>query len=674
MQDDVVIGKEHRQYGSMLLGFLEAEARRLGQDALAKVTPENWPRVRDDTRARIFRDLGLDPLPPRTPLNARSGAQWVSDGVRVEQVVFEPRPGFEAPGLLYCPVELDAPAPAVLYAEGHWMRYGKAEPHIQAACMGLAQLGFVALVFDPIGQGERGPSFRDHGHRELIPVGLSQEGLMVWEHIRALDYLLTRAEVDGNRLGITGASGGGLSTIYTAAVDDRVQVAVPVCYVTAFSTLVEVLRGLNWNNQGDLCNQVPNVIRDAEMAGLCALISPRPMLVINGERDPQFTVAGARRVLEKVKPLYDLVDALRLRLHVVDADHGYDQAMREAAYGWFLYWLADSGDASPVSEAPATLLPVDAPELRCFDGAPPSADDAFRRVVEEAANRHGAKSGRSARKAVSQVALRGLLGLDAAPEEAGSPSLRAAPSRGARLVIASEPGIELPVSKLGDWSGSARIRLVIADERIDEFELGAWLDAHQEIDGVLSISPRGMGPTAPEPPEEMTLATVDGTLEKFTPQPGEHLQFETATNSLMLGRSLLGQQVGDVLAALTAVRADNPDATVELEGRGVLPSVQAVMAAALDEGVSRVEVDTLLHSMMELVSDPDASLPLPLYVYDALRVADIQDIVILLASRTLIVGALADSRGRPYRRDAAIAMYADAAGAFEQQGGSLRIG
>jgi hypothetical protein len=360
-----------RRYKDLLLDRIEIAVDQTAARAVAHLTPEDWPRLRLEARERLLLALGMAPLPPRdTPILARHEGTLERDGYRVERLVLEPRAHFLMPAHLYVPTTVHHPAPAILYSPGHWMINGKSETDIQACCIGFAKLGFVSLVFDPIGQGERGPSFEDHARRDLLLLGLSQEGLMAWESVRTVDYLLTRPEVDGNRIGMTGASGGGLNTVYTCAVDERIAASVPVCYVTSFSRFFRAMRGLNWNNQNDLCNQVPNVIRDADMAGLCGLFYPRPLMFINGLLDPQFPVEGARQVEAQLRDLYDAVQGERLRVTAIDADHGYDKAMREAAYGWFRLWLQGLGDGSPYPEPALATEPPETPQLKCFPGTP----------------------------------------------------------------------------------------------------------------------------------------------------------------------------------------------------------------------------------------------------------------------------------------------------------------
>ena len=254
-------GPHDRSLG-MLLDFIERQVDMLGQAALQDLEPGRWPSLQAAARRRLRRSLGLAPFPARGALNARTVGILERGPYTIERVVFEPRPGFVVPALVYAPADHAGSLPAVVYAVGHWMRHGKNEALVQTFCGGLAQLGFVVLVMDPIGQGERGARFEDHGHLALLPLGLAQEGLMAWEHMRSLDYLLSRSDVDGARIGITGASGGGLTTMFTAAIDERIRAAASVCFVTSYARFLRVMRGLDWNGVGDLCNQVPGVIAD----------------------------------------------------------------------------------------------------------------------------------------------------------------------------------------------------------------------------------------------------------------------------------------------------------------------------------------------------------------------------------------------------------------------------
>ena len=645
------LSRQSGRYKNLLLDWIEKAVDEAGARAVARLTCNEWPRARLQARLHLLRALGLDPLPARTtPFLSRYVGTLERDGYSIERLVLEPRPHFLMPVHLYLPQGISSPAPAVLYAPGHWMIYGKTEPDIQACCIGLAKLGFVVLVFDPMGQGERGATFEDHARRDLLLLGLSQEGLMAWESMRAIDYLLTRPEVDGHRIGMTGASGGGLNTLYTCAVDERIAVSIPVCYVTSFSRFLRAMRGLNWNNANDLCNQVPNVIRDAETAGLCGLIHPRPLLVINGTLDPQFPVDGAQQVLEQLQDIYDTVGGERLRLTAVEAGHGYDRAMREAAYGWFRKWLQGEGDGSPVPEPPLTPEPSDSDELKCFLGTPSIRSWPAIRLLA-----------RSLGKALSQktpalpdseaawerwaAAMRWALtdalggGLDSADARGSVESREEARDGAERHLLEPEPGIVNPAFVVRPADASPAVAVIYF---CDEGKLaGPGVDLlSAAIEGgamEVAIDPRGIGETTPLPPPIQTVATLDGKLEYKESREGETLEFEAATDSLMLGRPLFGQQVADVLHAVRYVRGLVPHLPVILVGSGPICSLLALYAGALSADVAGVLADRLLPSYHLLVEEDQEVFPITPYVFGILRVADVPQVAALLAPRPLVI-------------------------------------
>jgi hypothetical protein len=669
-----------------VLDFIERQVDELGGAALERLEPARWPSLQGAARRRLRRSLGLMPLPARGALKARSIGVADRGPYTIERVVFEPRPGFLVPALVYAPAGVPGPLPAVVYAVGHWMRNGKGEPLVQAFCAGLAQLGFVVLVMDPLGQGEREARFEDHGHLALLPLGLAQEGLMVWEHMRAIDYLLTRADVDGARIGITGASGGGLTTMFTAAVDERVGAAASVCFVTSYRRFLQVMRGLDWNGVGDLCNQVPGVIADFEMAGVGGLIWPRPLLVINGHQDPQFPVDGAQEVVDRLRPLYARSEPDGVRLHAVDADHGYDQEMREAAYGWFARWLGHTGDGSPIAEPPAATLPAGSPLLRSFDGAMISSDGAIHDLIVATAGRRGlgpTLTTTRANRTPSVRAIRRVLGIGGPPRTDGvlTGVETADDVRFERHAISPEGGITIP-GHLVEPVGASGGPVVILDDRGTPD--GATLlareggDRHERL---FAVDPRGTGETAPLGSTEMTLATVDGTLLQVTVAEPPILEFEIALDCLMLGRSLLGQQVQDVLAAIRYLRTirpasparQAPHARLELRAHGPLSSLRALFAAALEPAIGTLSLHGLPLSYASIVHGEPGPLPATAYLFGVLREFDLGDVLATLADRTVHLEGTVDGRGVAMSASAVRAAYRPAIERFEATGGRLTI-
>jgi dienelactone hydrolase len=250
----------------------------------------------------------------------------------------------------------------------------------------MARLGFVVFSFDPFGQGERGVSARDHRRVESLLVGVAQQGFAEYESQCALEYLLSRQEVDRERVGMTGASGGGYNTWITAALDDRIRVAVPVVGSSDFYLQIAHARTVDWYHASEHCHFIPGLLRFADNHEFLALVAPRPLLVINAATDAGFPIGG---VADYGKRLYASLGAGDRMAYFEDTatGHGYQKEKREAAYGWFLKWLAGRGDGRPYAEPPVETLPFNDPQLRGFEdgrkhAAGPGMIAAVKRLAE----------------------------------------------------------------------------------------------------------------------------------------------------------------------------------------------------------------------------------------------------------------------------------------------------
>ncbi len=211
-------------------------------------------------RQKMIRETLLDivgPFPEKTPLNARIIRTIDKGSYRVEHIIFESMPGFNVTSSLYIPGGLKrrTRAPAVIYCSGH-SEDGYRSAVYQHVILNLVKKGFIVFAFDPVGQGERleyfdpktgksavgGPT-REHSYpgAQAFITGSSQARYMIWDGIRAVDYLLTRKEVDPARIGITGRSGGGTQSAYIAAFDDRIYAAAPENYLTNYKRLLQTI-------------------------------------------------------------------------------------------------------------------------------------------------------------------------------------------------------------------------------------------------------------------------------------------------------------------------------------------------------------------------------------------------------------------------------------------------
>ncbi|MEP6918597.1 MAG: acetylxylan esterase [Acidobacteriota bacterium] len=329
-------------------------------DAIAAIRDQPAAQARKAAvRQRILSLIGG--LPDyQGPLNARVTKTTRRDGFVIEHVLFESLPGYYVTANLYRP---DRPGrhPAILMSMGHWDS-GKAAGQLLSA--NLALKGFVVLAYDPVGQGERQQAYDSRIGRSLIGgateqhfsngaaailLGQAVARYFIHDGMRGIDYLASRADVDPERIGATGCSGGGTQTTYIAALDDRVKVAAVACYMNSFQTLFA-------GSIGDSEQSVPGFLAAGlDQADYVELFAPKPWLIASTEED-FFTPAGARQVFEEAQRWYGLYDAAdRVQWVVGPGGHGTPLVVREAIYGWMIRWLAQgTGDAR---ETPVTLLP-----------------------------------------------------------------------------------------------------------------------------------------------------------------------------------------------------------------------------------------------------------------------------------------------------------------------------
>ncbi len=328
---------------------------------------------RPDFRRQLRDVIGLDPLPERTPLRAQVTGVLERPAYRIEKVVFQSLPGLYVTGNLYLPRESPEPLPAILYLCGHAPDPTGAKVQYQDRVRWYARNGFVVLILDTLEFGEV-PGIH-HGLHDLnqwhwLSLGYSPTGVEVWNAIRALDYTETRPEVDAKRIGVTGISGGGAITWYTAALDDRVAVAAPVC-----STWTAGSQAAHWRASGQCdCIYYCNTYGwDFPIVG--ALISPRPLMILSGRRDADFPPDGYHAVSQGAKRVYDRDaggDSDRIREVDADVGHSDPPLFRREVRQWMTRWL--KGGQTILPEEPATETPDErAEDLACLALLPADA-------------------------------------------------------------------------------------------------------------------------------------------------------------------------------------------------------------------------------------------------------------------------------------------------------------
>ena len=325
--------------------------------------PQFTSRASWNIRAAHLRELvlasaGLLPMPDRTPLNTNVFGDIKHPDYIVSKVIFESLPGFFVTGNLYRPVG-NGPFPAIMSPHGHWA-YGRFENSVTASVPGrainLARQGFVVFTYDMIGYNDSWQlEHRNFGGEREKLWGLSVAGLQLWNGIRGLDFLESLPYVQRDKIGATGASGGGTQVFLLAAIDQRVAVSAPVNMISLH------MQG------GCLCENQPGLRLDTNNVEIAATIAPRPLLMVSATGD--WTSNTMEREYPAVRALYAL-QGVPDRVHAVrfDAPHNYNQNSREAVYAWMARWLQNAPANVRREERPFTPDPL--PDLMVFHQRP----------------------------------------------------------------------------------------------------------------------------------------------------------------------------------------------------------------------------------------------------------------------------------------------------------------
>ena len=320
--------------------YLCREARKITDRApLGLGTPDQWWRQRPHRRRQYYEMMGLSHLaskqlrrPPKTTITGT----LKRDGYRVENLHFQSAPGLYIAGNLYVPDNVSEPMPAVLYLCGH-----SESPRVyyQAHLRKFAQLGFIALVIDTINMGEL-PGYHHGLFREgwwhWYSRGYTPAGVELLNAIRAVDFLQSLSYVDADRIGVTGISGGGATSWWLAAADERIACVAPVCATGTFASQI-----IDRTIDGQCDCMFPINAYGWDLIDVAALVAPRPCLIASADCDLIFTIASVREFYQRLKRVYEVVGASEnLELVETPGRHTYHERSRAAVFSWFLNHLA----------------------------------------------------------------------------------------------------------------------------------------------------------------------------------------------------------------------------------------------------------------------------------------------------------------------------------------------
>jgi dienelactone hydrolase len=593
-------------------------------------------------------------FPEKTPLNPRITGKVERDAYTIEKVIFESRPGLLVTANLYIPRHRSFPLPGVVGTCGH-SDNGKTNEAYQSFSQALARLGYVVLIFDPLGQGERlqypdeqlhsrvGVGVREHlcaGNQQFL-VGEFLGAWRAWDGIRALDYLLTREEVDARHVGVTGNSGGGTMTTWLCGVESRWTMAAPSCFVTSFR------RNLENELPADTEQCPPRVLAlGLDHEDFLAAMAPKPVLILGKEKD-FFDIRGTEAAYARLRKLYELLGAAEnIGMFAGPTPHGYSKENREAMYHWF---NRQTG-VSELQQEPELTIEKDE-TLWCTPKGQ-VAELKSRTVfsfTSAASQELTSLRGRLNPEEVVQ-AVKDVLKLPRVGEVADYRILRELSGRkypqphATTYAVETEPGVFALVYRLSAESlesrpprGPARSILYVAHQSSD-----AELREEPLIRGLLTAEPestffacdvRGIGESRPDTCGQNTFLQPYGS------------DFFYAIHGLMLDRPYVGQKTFDLLRVLDWLKScGHTEIHLAAKGWGALP---ATFAALLSNSVAQVTLKNALTSYSSVAESERYQWPLSAFPLGVLRKFDLPDCYRVLAAKKLRQIGPWDALGHP---------------------------
>ncbi len=602
----------------MLADYFRNETALLANRSLADIrTLDDWKSKRDEYRRQLQEMLGLLPWPERTDLKPVVTGRVEQEDFVVEKLHFQASPHLYVTANLYLPKNLTNPAPAILYVCGHGrvvingVSYGVKSGYQRHGAW-FARNGYVCLTIDTLSMGEIMGIHRGTYSERMWwwnSRGYTVAGVEAWFGIRALDYLCSRPEVDKERIGMTGRSGGGSYSWTLAALDDRVKVVAPVAGITDLQN--QVVDGCVEGHCD--CMFFVNTYR-WDFPQLAALIAPRPLLIGNTDKDRLFPLDGVVRLYEKARDIYRLYGATNhLGLLITEGPHEDTQELQVPVFRWFNKFL--KAEAPLIEMAAEDFFKPD--QLKVFDTLPA---DQVNKTIQETFVPPAKPLSPEAVKRHREMLLATLK----AKSFAGWPA-QESPLDAKQVFSAERDGL-----KLSAWDFTSqhdvRLRLYLLEsaggkpaesvtlQALDSAAWFSWLGGvRSAFDDQLTEELRGTTNSPPLDPGGIEKWRSELTRKPialaFVAPRGVGLKAWTGNEKkinqvrrrfMLLGQTADGMRVWDIRRAIQAVHfvREGDSAKIELRADGAM-GVNALYAALFEPGVKRLELTRLPKSQRD---------------------------------------------------------------------------
>jgi len=558
--------------GGTFWDYIARTATRITERAFEGIkTLQDWRGERDGRLKEFMKMMGLDPMPEKCDLDPQTLGEFPGEGYRVEKVAYRILPEVWGTAHIYRPDPMpDGKLPAVLYVCGHRPigTHGY-QPH------GImwAKRGYLCLSFDTIEQGDNPGDHHGlyYGERfDWVSLGYTPAGGELWNSIRALDLLLSLPEVNPDKVGATGISGGGAHSLFLAVADERVKAVASVAGTDSIETLVG--HGHAWGHCD--CMMLFNIYQ-RDTSEFFALIAPRPLLLCFAIHDSLYTPKGWRGMYERIKRIYQLYgQADKCELFEYPGPHSYQPETIETINRWFDEHIA--GEEKPMIELGGEEHGERVTSV--FNGAPPEPDRLD--LLPELITRRGRVRLPSSQEEWEETKRELRHRLIETP-----------------LSWIERSDEELSMEMIGDYMAGERRYLVY------QGEIGG-MDVWLEL-----ITPK-------EPTDKLLLAVLnpDESVREVmgrvggghayavfeprgaglsAPNPSNTIDFKHLTRSaLWIGLTWTTMAIHDTLKAIRFLREEFEERRIFLYGKGDA-GVACVYAALLDEEVGGVVADSI---------------------------------------------------------------------------------
>ena len=568
-------------------------------------------------------------LPQKAALQVQITGEVKQDGYRIEKIVYQSFENHHVTANLYLPNE-SGKFPAVLLFCGH-EDVSKATESYQKTAILLAKNGFVVFVIDPISQSERVQLTDENGKAQTRGsttehtllnlssnlLGTSVAAYELFDNQRGLDYLVTRKEVDATKVGVMGNSGGGMQTIYFAAIDDRVEAIVPCSYLASRENTFAT------TGAADGCAQIPNEgAQLLEMSDYLVAAAPKPTLILAGRYD-FIDYNGTLQSFDDLKKVYvSLGEAEKAKLFTHDDGHGISKPKREKAVQWFRKWFYND-DKTIVEPELKTLT-----DRELFASAKHKVNLSFPNEINlkqqnellfiaYADNREKFKKQSSTER---QKVIQKLLNINTEERKVEVEELGQVHAKFAvfhKVIIRKENEIPMPALVYYPQKPAKKVVIWISDDGknklVDSSGLMQRYIDQQDV-AVVFADLRGTGETADK-------------LELNDPKYFSK-DYRNAMLALHIGKPLLGQRTTDIFSLLefVSLHSQLKNAALELNAKGNI-GLAGLYASLFRENIVNLNLYECLESYQKILQQPLAKDRYNLVVHNVLSYYDIPDLV-----------------------------------------------